>query len=685
MALIIPNGGSGCKIAPDTSYSTYKPGESYWEFSTTVEFYEKPELSTTKMKLSSADYKSALALDWGKASNGKYIEVYQITYPNKNWVKWGAIKSSGDGTTAYFIMSRYYANKNSSTVNNGNRNPTANVASLQKKKENLITDTAASIGGNVVKKAATTSTISDTSSSDATGSGEEQTSFKEVITGILSGIDSSWKMDVTELTDFTTSYNTTTDGSNFFDLRNILGVFGMPYQFLPIADPRIANNQDEAKYNSIDLNQPYGDTRGIGAVFADKIISSMPILFMCPGKPAFMGEYTEDDRKTILGSLISTFHISDVLGIEDLLKGNGRYYTFKPDVAEYYKYVNPMCRIAAGYMGIAGETLDGSRLDALDWQKYTTERISAFMMFKNATTAYLSIPFYIESDTQIQDSFDNNTTDSTLASSVNSISDTAREINFLLGNIGSATDSNIIQALAGDADISSHAVNLENAVGNLLGGNKFLKNIKDHLISVATGGKLIFPKIWAGSGFSRQYDITIKLRSPDKDNLSLYFNIIVPTLHLVGFVAPHMISNDPNAFGNPFLVRCIYKGFFNVDLGIITSMNITKGDGGNWNAEGIPSTVDITFTIQDLYETMSITKTDALDWKYDTMDNTALMDYIANFCGINVYEPEIKRNLRMWFANNFTNRITDFFTLNVWGNIKQGLAWRIASIYNSGR
>ena len=37
---------------------------------------------------------------------------------------------------------------------------------------------------------------------------------------MISGAE-GWKMEEDELTDLTTIYNTTTDGSNFFDLRNI--------------------------------------------------------------------------------------------------------------------------------------------------------------------------------------------------------------------------------------------------------------------------------------------------------------------------------------------------------------------------------------------------------------------------------------------------------------------------------
>lgn len=483
------------------------------------------------------------------------------------------------------------------------------------------------------------------------------------------------------LVEFKNSWDTETSGTEFFNVRSVLGVFGLPYQFLPIADPRLTNAEDQ-EYQDINKGEAYGDTLGIGAKFAEQIIANMPILFMSPGKPNFMGKYGEDDKKTVLDQIMQAAgSLASALKIDDLVGKNGRYYTFEYTPDEYYKYVNPMCRIASAYMNVAHYYLDGIQLQSVNWKDYTTSKLSGILNNVEGAQDYLAIPFYIESETQIQDSFGNSTSDSTLASGVNSISDMARELQFLLGYAGSATD---IDFLINDPDIASNSENLSNSIDKLLGsGNNFLGNLKNHLVSVATGGKMIFPKIWSGSDFARSYDITIKLRSPDMDNLSLYFNIVAPTLHLVGFVAPHMLTDDPNSYGNPFIVRAIYKGFFNVDMGIITGMSITKGDTGAFNANGVPSTVDISFTITDLYEVMSITKTDATDWKFDTLNNTALMDYIANFCGINMYKPEVGRTISMWFVNNFSNRARDYVAINLWGNMKSSIANAITGIFRS--
>ena len=98
---------------------------------------------------------------------------------------------------------------------------------------------------------------------------------------------------------------------------------------------------------------------------------------------------------------------------------------------------------------------------------------------------------------------------------------------------------------------------------------------------------------------------------------------------------------DPNAYGAPFLVKAFSKGMFNVDMGIITEMNVTKGAECQWTPQGIPTSITVDIGIKDLYSAMSITPTTDSNFKYTTLDNTSLMDYIATLCGVNIFEPEI--------------------------------------------
>lgn len=511
----------------------------------------------------------------------------------------------------------------------------------------------------------TATTIDDTITAADEATGVTSTGYTPSLTGMESIVSTMWNTDEDMAETFST-------------IRSILGVIGLPYQFLPHVDPRVFTTEDDA-YSHYMQGDPYGTTLGIGAMYAEEIVSSMPILFMTPGYPNFMGDYTEEEKNSILQWMTdqAVGALSGEESLEDLIQSTGKYYTFESDVAGYYMYVNPMCRIAAALLEVCDITLDSVRLDMFDWSSYTLAYMSGVLGGSSTWSELLSIPFYIESETQVSDSFGNQTSESSLASTVDGYSDLAREAAFILGNASAASNF--------DSLISTDLVSsIQESFTDLLtsGNDGILGNLTNHLVSIATGGKMIFPKIWSGSDFSRSYDVTIKLRSPDMNNLSLFLNIIVPTMHCLGFVAPHMISTDPNSYSTPFLVRAIYKGFFNVDMGLITNMNITKGDTAAWTANGVPAQVDISFSIVDLYEAMSITETSPSEnWDYDTMNNTAMMDYISNFCGINVYTPEFSRTLTMWFVNNFINRTSDFLSLSVWLNIKTSIASSIVDVY----
>ena len=461
------------------------------------------------------------------------------------------------------------------------------------------------------------------------------------------------------------SWKTPTDGSEFYNIRSVIGILGLPYQFLPHVDLRM-----DGTFNNTST----------GSEYASKIVSSMPLLMITPGIPAFMKGYSEEEKNSMVEQLLGTVTGTTSGSLNDLLSRTGRYYTFKPTAPDFFNYLNPMARICARLMEVQDFQMDdGTKLDNVDWMKYTQDKVGNIV---DLATDYISIPIYLDSETQISESFSNDTTESSLASTINGFSDMARELMFVLGYGSSAL--NVDSIVSGD-NLLQNNENLNDIVNqlrNTVGGNGFFDSLIKQVGSVATGGRLIFPKIWSDSSFSRSYNVTIKLRSPDMDNISLYLNIILPICFLLCLTQPRMMTDNPNAYASPFLVRAMYKGFFNVDMGIITSMDFSKGDEGLWNNMGIPTSVDVNMTITDLYEAMSITATSATGgFSYDTMDNTALMDYLMTMCGINVYKPEIARALDMWYVNNLENRARDLFSVSLWGNIRQSISNAIVDIY----
>jgi len=470
-----------------------------------------------------------------------------------------------------------------------------------------------------------------------------------------------------------TKWPSSMEGKKFdiFNSRPITGIFGAPYQFMPHVDPRITNEEisDYSGYVNSGFDK-------LGKIYAKKIVENMPILFLSPGVPNFMGSYSDEEKNSIFGSLASLISGGGTVSTDQLLSDTGKYYTFEYNVADYYNYVNPLCRLAANFLGIGDYVFDNKKLDSIDWSEYTTKTLNGFFNGIIDPTEYMSIPFYIESDTQFSESFGNDVGASSIAGMADQLSDAAKEAMFFLGYSQMAQNVAIAEF---DSDTGESA--LSGLLNNVAGAtsSKFVQNLFTNLSSVATGGKLIFPKIWKDSSFSHPYEVTIKLRSPDMDTVSVFLNVIVPFLHLFGFTVPRQIENNPNGLRSPFLVRGIYKGHWTVDMGIVTGMSVTRGDSGMWNADGIPSAIDVNLSIVDLYENISMTKGN--DLRYDTLDNTTLMDYIANLCGVNIYTPEVGRTIRMWIATNFENRFKDFVRIGVWSNLQNSVANAISRVW----
>ena len=447
----------------------------------------------------------------------------------------------------------------------------------------------------------------------------------------------------------------------FSNINKISGVFGLPYQFLPAADTRLIAESNESIL------------RSIGYEYANKIVEKMPLLLISPGRANFMTKYSKEEKKNLLSYIVSPGNAETTL--DDLVDSGGRYYTFEYAQTEYYTYLNPMCRIAALFLGIGDIQLPeaSAPLKNMDWREYTESHISSIGDWGD----YNSIPFYLNTESSISENFTNGTQKSLLESSVNSISDMGKELSFLLGQSSSALG---VEALRNDAEIASNIENVQSWVNKILGHGNVLSNLATHLTTVVAGGKLIFPEIWSDSSFSKSYRCEFKFIAPDPSPLSIYLNVLVPLFHLICMTCPQSVVSNPNGYTNPFIVKAIYKGFFSVDMGIITDMSVTKGEECRWTREGIPTSMNVSIEIKDLYSAMSITPSTISNFKYDTMSNTALMDYIATLCGVNIQRPEIGRITEMWMVN-IGNKITDIVP-NLWGGIEDKVQNIIMNFYN---
>ena len=427
-------------------------------------------------------------------------------------------------------------------------------------------------------------------------------------------------------------------------VSNLKGIYGLPYQFLPTVDRRIDIGNDSVTMGSVS---------SLGRKYSEKIISRMPIMFLTPGYPGFLSGFNKTDK----GILLQAFLDKNSDDPTDIISQSGKFYSFKFAYAEYFRYVNSLLNAVAVLLGIGDEKIpDGTgkdtKLSTFDWSKGLNDDFHYYFNSKE------SIPFYLDSENSISESFSNDTTESSLASKVNDKAAETREYRYLLNGLSGWDMSSIADSIG----------NLANSIGQF-GDVHVFQAIGAGLDTIASGGKLIFPKMWSDSDFSRSYSLSFKFRSPDHDTLSIYLNLIVPYFHLIAMAAPHQ-SGSINGLDAPFLVRAFYKGFFNCDMGIIRELSCTKGGECQWNVQGLPTSMDVQVTIEDLYSNLTISnayggleegllkqafsKTSVANF----IKNTNLIDYLSMTAAVNLNEPEIDRMAKLaitLMGNKFIN------------------------------
>lgn len=473
--------------------------------------------------------------------------------------------------------------------------------------------------------------------------------------------------------------------------KSMHGIFGIPYQWMAIADRRIGDSEFGRKY-------------------AEKIAARMPLLFLTPCRPSFMDGATKDQKSNLISALFDNSDgkaklIDTLLGDSDNT-GVTKFYTADFAYEEYYRYVDVCCQTTAKLMHLDGSKGSPTKEHGVkilgDTGKKSIREFHRFNWSKALSgefTKYFSaasaIPFYINANVSVSESISNDTTESALAGTVKSKEESAKELQYLLNTASSASSSGGVvgKAVNNTVDLVSGAIN---GLASKSTASNFLSSVRSSMSSIAAGGSMMFPELWSSSSMGRSYQIDIKLRSPDGDALSVYLNVLVPLYHLLCLAAPQMMNDNYNVYFSPFLVKAYCKSMFNIDMGIITSMDISKGKEGDWNANGVPTSIDVSLTIKDLYDVFSLTpynsgidlqnplfdgftkKKDASSAK-KIVRNTAMMDYLCNNAGLNLNQNELGRQVTVYQLLR-TNSITNWPN-NKWLKLQQTVDNKLANIY----
>lgn len=474
-------------------------------------------------------------------------------------------------------------------------------------------------------------------------------------------------------------------------VKRTMRLMGAPYQFTDAVDPRIKNINTE-----------------VGQTYLRNIMSEAPICTIIPGEPKYLpslgkissdgtdGDSSATSKAAVTHALAQNF-LTDNSGFNELIQNTEildddlRLYDFKRTYSEYMKYVNILCRAGAVYLGLSNYTIPGQNvtLAKMDWRnyqldgsKYTsiidtvseegkklkdmitegweaikTGVADAFSI--DTPTGYNSededsveedalstsgyVQFYIDPDASFSETMQNSAGDSMIKGIFDSSQNFMKEFAFLANSGGAGDLADSLTDFAGGAmdglnTVIEKVAKSSSTIGQIGTALSRVINLSGNVIR---GQNIILPQIYQNSTYSKSYEITVHLKSPYGSKLGYYINIFVPMMHLLALAIPRQGTN--NTYESPFLVKAYVDGVFSCNMGMVESISINRSSE-SWSAEGLPSEVDVTLSITDLYSQLMLSSSanPAL-----FIGNASLHEFLATNCGLSIYQPNIKKKIEM--------------------------------------
>ena len=258
------------------------------------------------------------------------------------------------------------------------------------------------------------------------------------------------------------------------------------------------------------------------------------------------------------------------------------------------------------------------------------------------------VRFCVDPSSGFTESYSNETGTSMLKSAFDNSSDMLKEVAFLVNSGGSEEIGDNLTTLANAAtDTISQSLNGNNVTS-------ILSRILNLTGNVVKGENVIMPDIYKSSSRPTTYSFTVHLKAPYGSKFGLYMDNLVPLMHLICLAIPKQAT--ANTYSSPFLVKAFMDGVCNINLGMITDMQVNKSvSEQSWTVDGMPNEIDVCFTIADLYSDLSMSPQQN---PILFLQNTSLIEYLANTCGMSLVYPQIgtKINLAMTLIKD---RMTD--------------------------
>lgn len=286
-----------------------------------------------------------------------------------------------------------------------------------------------------------------------------------------------------------------------------------------------------------------------------------------------------------------------------------------------------------------------SRLDAnretraTFWENY--RKYSLAELNDGAAFAIFSVDFTGSVGESFSSSFSSNPIESTF----NSISAKARTVTNMIGG-------------AGDLPVIGDAFKLALDAGATILSNATF-GVANPILALMYGLNVELPRIWETSSASLpRGNYKMKLIAPYGNAYSQLFNIYLPLAMILAGSLPR--STGSASHTSPFLCQVFDRGRLNINLGMIESVNITRGTSNlAFSKTGHPNAIDVDISVLNLDETISVDVASGGIIANDIrrfrqlMRRTPFTDYMNTITGLDVYHQIYRLpRLRLALAEN---------------------------------
>lgn len=249
----------------------------------------------------------------------------------------------------------------------------------------------------------------------------------------------------------------------------------------------------------------------------------------------------------------------------------------------------------------------------------------------------LTVPYAISNTVSVSESFDNSTSQHPLVDRYNQQFEQANQARL----VGAAANAQLAAAEAMDGNISTTGSDIWNFIKGKVkdGVSSITSSIgwSGEAGMVMTGaGRYVLPEIWSDSSFSRSYSVNFKFRSPYGSKLSIFENTFVPLIFLMAMAIPRKVAIQ--SYTNPFYVKSYCKGLFSIELGMITSLSISRGEEKNDRTnDQLFRSINVTVNVKDMLACIPM-GLDGGIFGISKSANNGMFNYMANLAGIDFVE-----------------------------------------------